>query len=271
MDERENAWVDLGLSHRLWFTQDDPYDTASLSFELCARGDGAIVRNVVCGPWAGTELRAFDLNVWEQQQGSDPKGQVMSEEVESAGWEAILSNQKRSVTERWECAVMRVGAECVRSSVAPRGVLSGVTDVLTLRDFPDRLVDFEWEDFNRAFEVRTTDRRFINDILDARMLALLHGRAQGCVVEFVGNRAMVARPITDPPDVAGLVDLGADLIAAVLRVVRELYPALPGAPLTPRCPMKPDGSVQMPEVVEPYHPYAADNLDPGGWAPRRPS
>ena len=35
--------------------------------------------------------------------------------------------------------------------------------------------------------------------------------------------------------------------------------------------MKPDGSVQMPEVVEPYHPYAADNLDPGGRAPRRPS
>ena len=166
---------------------------------------------------------------------------------------------------------MRVGAECVRSSVAPRGVLSGIADVLTLRDFPDRLVDFEWEDFNRAFEVRTTDRRFINDILDARMLALLYGRAQDCVVEFVGNRAMVARPLSDPPDVAGLVTLGADLIAAVPRVVRELYPALPSDPLTPRCPMKPDGSVQMPEVVEPYHPYAADNLDPGGWAPRRPS
>ena len=81
---------------------------------------------------------------------------------------------------------MRVGAECVRSSVAPRGVLSGIADVLMLRDFPDRLVDFEWEDFNRAFEVRTTDRRFINDILDARMLALLYGRAQDCVVEFVG-------------------------------------------------------------------------------------
>ena len=28
MDERENAWVDLGLSHRLWYTPDDPYDTA---------------------------------------------------------------------------------------------------------------------------------------------------------------------------------------------------------------------------------------------------
>ena len=82
---------------------------------------------------------------------------MTSEEVESAGWEAILASQKRSVTERWECAVMRVGAECVRSSVAPRGVFSGITDVLTLRDFPDRLVDFEWEDFNRAFEVRTTD------------------------------------------------------------------------------------------------------------------
>ena len=30
MDDRENAWVDLGLSHRLWFTPDDPYDTGSL-------------------------------------------------------------------------------------------------------------------------------------------------------------------------------------------------------------------------------------------------
>ena len=103
------------------------------------------------------------------------------------------------------------------------------------------------------------------------MLALLFGRAQDCVVEFVGNRAMVARPLSDPPDMAGLIALGADLIAAVPPVVRDLYPALPGVPLTPRCPIKPDGSVEMPEVAEPYHPYSAENLDPGGWAPRRPS
>lgn len=70
MDDRENAWVDLGLSHRLWYTPDDPYDT---------------------------------------------------------------------------------------------------------------------------------DSRFINDILDARMLALLHGRAQGCVVEFVGTgRWWPARSRTHP-------------------------------------------------------------------------
>ena len=121
MDDRENAWVDLGLSHRLWFTPEDPYDTGSLSFELCGRGDGVIARNVVCGPLAGTELRAFDLIVWEQQQGTHPEDQVMSEEVESAGWEAILANQKRSVTERWEWP----GCVSVRSVSAVRSPLAG--------------------------------------------------------------------------------------------------------------------------------------------------
>ena len=73
-----------------------PTTPARSGFELCARGDGVIARNVVCGSLAGAELRAFDLNVWEQQQGTHPEDQVMSEEVESAGWEAILANQKRS-------------------------------------------------------------------------------------------------------------------------------------------------------------------------------
>ena len=81
---------------------------------------------------------------------------------------------------------------------------------------------------SRAFEVRTTDRRFINDLLDAKMLAALHDRAQGYAIEFVGNRALVARPRTDPPDVATLVELGADLIAAVPEVVRRLYPGPAG-------------------------------------------
>lgn len=259
VSERANAWLAASLRHRLWFSEVDTYETASLPFGLCRRGDRALARHVSCGVFDGREVRCFDLDLLEDvRPGVSPgphrliAGMVLEVfEDETGGANVTL--------ERWECAVVRAGAECRRVSVAPEGLLTTLADLALV---PDQ--DVELEAFNRAFEVRADDRRFASALLDARMVEFLVAEALGCVVEAVGNRILVARPAGARPDLDALLSLVVGVAERVPNVVRTMQPPVAIAPLTPRCPMGPDGVVQV-------EPAGADvRFDPwpdvpGGW------
>ena len=166
------------------------------------------------------------------------------------------------VIERWECAMIRAGAECWRLSVAPEGLLTVLADVVSLGD-----QDLELEAFNRAFEVRADDRTFANDFLDSRMVELLVEHARGGVVETVGNRILVARPAGAIPDVDTLLALVLAVADRVPTVVKSLHPATPAVELTPECPVGPDGAARENDECE----TGADRFDPwpdvpSGWA-----
>lgn len=263
--ERVAAWLDASLRHRLWFAETDEHDTAGLPFALCGRGDRAIVRNVACGVAGGHEIRLFDLEIWVEEGGSgNASGQnrIIAELIEEALGDGTPGHR---LAERWECAVVRAGAECGRLSIAPEGVLTRLADIVTSRD-----QDLELEAFNHAFEIMTTDRRFANDFLDARMADFLLSEMPGCVVETVGNRILVAQRACDPPDVDGIVSRALGVAERVPNAVRALAPALPTAALTPGCPIGPDGRPRADAFAA-----AADEVDgwvrdPGGWAPAPP-
>ncbi|MGZ5327525.1 MAG: hypothetical protein ACXWFU_04115 [Actinomycetota bacterium] len=261
MSERAAAWLDASLRHRLWFAETDDHDTAGLPFGLCGRGDRAVVRNVACGVTGGHEIRLFDLEVWIEDGGSgnaSSQNRIIAELIEEALGDGMPGHR---LAERWECAIVRAGAECGRLSIAPEGVLTRLADMATFRD-----QDLELEAFNRAFEIRTTDRRFASDFLDARMADFLFTHAAGCVVETVGNRILVAQPACDPPDVDGIASRALGVAERVPNAVRALAPALPSAALTPGCPIGPDGRPRADAFAS-----AADDddgwvRDPGGWA-----
>ena len=240
MNDRAAAWLDAALRYRLWFSEHDEHDGASLPFGLCRRGDVVVVRNVSCGAIAGREIRMFDLDVMirdgELGISVGPQRMIAGMLVEAFADDAAPAHV---VTERWECAMVRAGAECWRLSVAPEGVLTGLADVVSLRD-----QDLELEAFNQAFEVRADDRKFANDFLDVRMVELLVEHARGCLVETVGNRIPVARPAADIPDVDPLLTLVLAVADRVPDAVRSLQPAMPAEPLTPGCPGGPDGPVR---------------------------
>jgi len=260
--ERAAAWLDASLRYRLWFAETDEHDTAGLPFALCGRGDRAIVRNVACGVAGGREIRLFDLEVWVEDGGSgNASGQnrIIAELIEEVLGEGMPGHR---LAERWECAVVRAGAECGRLSIAPEGVLTRLADIVAFRD-----QDLELEAFNRAFEIRTTDRRFASVFLDARMADFLLSETPACVVETVGNRILVAQPAGDPPDIDGIVSRTLGVADRVPNAVRSLAPALPTVPLTPGCPIGPDGRPRADAFAA-----AADDddgwvRDPGGWAP----
>ncbi len=110
-----------------------------------------------CLVWAieGREIRMFDLDVMIRE---DEPGISAGPQRSMAGMlvQAFTDDGAPThvVTERWECAMVRAGAECWRLSVAPEGVLTALADVVSLRD-----QDLELEAFNRAFEVTADDRK----------------------------------------------------------------------------------------------------------------
>lgn len=262
MSERANAWLEAAVRRRLWFTEADEHDSASLPFGLCRRGDRALVRHVSCGVTDGREVRCFDLDVIEEaeRRGVSPgphrliPGMVLDAfEDETDGATVVV--------ERWECAMVRAGAECWRVSVGPEGVLSTLADLAVV---PDQ--DVELEVFNRAFEVRADDRRFASDLLDVRMVEFLVSEALGCVVEVVGNRILVARPASVLPDLDALLALAVGVAARVPTVVRRMYPPVAAGPLNPLCALGADGTVREVERARPHDRFDPWPDVPGGWA-----
>ncbi|HEY6567093.1 MAG TPA: hypothetical protein VI341_06195, partial [Actinomycetota bacterium] len=193
MNERVAAWSEAGVRHRLWFSEVDTYDTGSLPFALCRRGDTVVTTNSLCGVVDGREVRLFDLEVRMDDPVPDLTGGLpTSESVVGLVVNLLdgpdVEGQKQFTTERWIGALVRAGAECWRLSIGPEGLLTALDDVVTLGD-----QNLELAAFNEAFEVRADDRKFANDLLDQRMIEFLLAHVVGGVVETVGNRILVAR------------------------------------------------------------------------------
>ena len=261
MNERAGAWLEASLRHRLWFSVSDDHASSSLPFALCRRGDAVAVRHVSCGVVDGREVRTFDLDVLVRDDREDGMDALsLAELVETAvdGGADSLG----VVSERWECALVRAGAECRRLAVTAEGIVTTLADLAVV---PDQ--DVELEAFNRAFEVRADDRKFASDLLDPRMVAFLVEEAAGCIVETVGNRILVARPAGEPPDLDALLLLAFGVADRVPRAVRTLHPPLPAGELTPRCPIGPSGAVRsidpLAERAEASDPWPDA---PRGWA-----
>ena len=261
MNERAGAWLEASLRNRLWFSVSDDLATSSLPFALCRRGDEVVVRHVSCGWVDAREVRTFDLDVIVRDDPEDRWDTVSLADLVEVAVDEDAGGRGR-VTERWECAVVRAGAECRRLAVMPEGIVTTLADLAVV---PDQ--DVELEAFNRAFEVRADDRKFASDFLDPRMVDFLVEQAAGCIVETVGNRILVARAACEPPDMDVLLLLAFGVADRVPRAVRTLHPPLPSGELTPRCPIGLSGAVRSIESAA-ERPGTFDPWPdvPGGWA-----
>ncbi len=181
------------------FALTDPFATLTEPFDLLRKGDGRGVENVMWGVWQGIECRLFDY--WYYEESTDSKG-----------------NRSRTY-HRFSCVMSPVEAACSHLTLARENIFTRMGDHLGFRD-----IELESEEFNRAFTVRSPDRKFAVDFCDARMMQWLLGHGQGYGFEVVGDRLLASCKRLAPTEIVPLLGSMQGFRDQIPRVVFSLYP-----------------------------------------------
>jgi hypothetical protein len=189
----------MALQLGLEFSADDPFGCLSYPFALLARGDGRGTENVMWGVWQGRPLREFDY--WYYEESTDSEG-----------------NRSRSYS-RFSCAVTEIEAACSHLIIDRENLFTVIADHIGLRD-----IEFESEDFNRAFNVKSKDRKFANDLLDPRMIGWLLAADSAFRFEVSGRWVLGYGKKRRPRELIPLLGTLRQFCEHVPRVVYELYP-----------------------------------------------
>ncbi|HET6293243.1 MAG TPA: hypothetical protein VFG33_07710 [Kribbella sp.] len=117
-------------------------------------GDRCRVANVLSGAFQGRQIVAFDYSY--QTHTSNGKG------------------QRRTTTHKFGVVVMQLPGALPHLEVTHEGIFGGV--VANAFGFAD--LEFESEQFNRAFRVKADDQRFGHAVIHPRMMELLLARGE---------------------------------------------------------------------------------------------
>ena len=117
-------------------------------------GDNRRAKNVLSGPYQGHQMVAFDYSY--QTHTTNGKG------------------QRRTTTHKFGVVVMQLPGALPHLEVTHEGIFGGaVANALGFRD-----IQFESEQFNRAFRVKADDERFGHAVVTPRMMELLLARGE---------------------------------------------------------------------------------------------
>jgi hypothetical protein len=176
----------------------DPFGTLSEPFALFQKGDGRGIENVLAGSYQSVDTKAFDY--WYYEESTDSKG-----------------NTSKTYY-RFDCVVVPIDAACSPLTIENENVLTRLADTLSFHD-----IEFESEDFNRAFNVKSPDKKFANDFVDARMMQWLLQNGRGTAFEIMGDRLLSYRRKLSPMEIVTLLGLSKAFLDHVPRVVYSLY------------------------------------------------
>jgi hypothetical protein len=109
-------------------------------------------------------------------------------------------------------------AACPQLTIGPESIFGRLADHL---GFPD--IEFESEEFNRRFTVKSQDPRFASAFVDQRMMRYLMGLGNGWAFGVAGDRAMVWADRLRPTEVIMLLGVAKGFSDHVPRVVSSLY------------------------------------------------
>jgi hypothetical protein len=197
--QRQREMAAIAAHQGLDFSVHDPFGTLQEPFSLLGKGDGRGVENVMWGFWHGLEVRAFDY--WYYEESTD-------------------SNGRRSKSyHRFDCALVLVDARCPRLEISNENLLTRLADALTFRD-----IDFESEEFNRRFTVKSPDRHFATALCDARMMAWLLRHGDGYAFELAADRLLCWSKRVAPARIVHLLGTAKTFREQIPDVVKSLYP-----------------------------------------------
>jgi hypothetical protein len=193
---RRRRMSEVASRHGLAFSAKDPFrmtDTMPLAFFDI--GHARKVTNVMYGRTAeGHDRRAFD---YEYTTGSGKNRHVYN----------------------FSCGVISTGAAWPQLTLGPEGFFDRVLDVIGGAD-----IQFESEEFNRAWEVRSPDPRFASAMIDPEMMRFLLERAEGARVEVRGPWILFSGERLNPELLPQVIASAEAFRERIPPVVWSLYP-----------------------------------------------
>jgi hypothetical protein len=168
------------------------------------RSDKRRVELVISGTHDGVPMRIFDY------------------------WYVVQSGRNRTY-HRFTCAMATIPAACPRLRLGHENILTRLGGDIGLSDTTMGDVELEYDDFNRRFRVKCSDRKFAFSILDGRMMQWLLDSDDFESVEVDGPWVLLARAKLDP---SHWLDLGTwlgEFARQIPAVVYSTYPPTDGA------------------------------------------
>lgn len=196
---RREAFVAFAATHGFTYHPLDPFGLLDEPFRLFSKGDGRGIENVLDGTWLDVPVRVFDY--WYYEESTDSKG-----------------GRSRSY-HRFDCALAPIDAACSPLTIDRENILTRLADHLAMDD-----LQFELEEFNRAFNVKGRDRAFANAFCDQRMMRWLLSNAGPCGFEIVGDRLLAFRRKQDVETLPILLATMCGFRDHVPAIVYSLYP-----------------------------------------------
>jgi hypothetical protein len=199
---RRQGFALIATQLRLEYFPEDPYDLLAEPFALFEKGDGRGVENVLSGAWQELDIRLFDY--WYYEESTDSKGNT------------------NKTYYRFDCVVAPVDAACSRLVIGHENVGTWLAGALTFHD-----IQFESEDFNKEFNVKSSDKKFANDFIDARMMDWLLKDGEGFSFEVAADRLLCFHRRLKPIELVPLLGTAKAFRDHIPRVVSSLYPLAP--------------------------------------------
>ena len=194
--KRRQRMSDVAITHGLSFSAKDPFhmpNTVPLAF--FDRGHSRKVSNVMYGRTAeGRDRRAFD---YQYTTGSGKNRQVHT----------------------FSCGLISTGATWPQLTLGPEGFFERVMDVVGGAD-----IQFESEEFNREWEVRSPDPRFASALIDPEMMLFLMEKAQGARIEVQGPWILFSGERRDPESLPQSIASAEAFREGISPVVWSMYP-----------------------------------------------
>ena len=194
---RRKRMSEVAMRHNLTFSAKDPFRTPqSVHLAFFDRGRARKVTNVMYGRTPdGNDRRAFD---YQYTTGSGKNRRVHA----------------------FSCGLISTGAAWPRLTLGPEGFFDRVTDVVGAAD-----LQFESEEFNRDWEVRSSDARFASAMIDPEMMLFLMEKAQGACIEVHGPWILFSDERRDPEQLPQMIASAEAFREGVPPMVWSLYPS----------------------------------------------
>ncbi|MEO8692128.1 MAG: hypothetical protein ABI658_01350 [Acidimicrobiales bacterium] len=196
LTRRRKRMSEVAARHGLSFSAKDPFRMpVTLPLAFFDRGHSRKASNVMYGRTAdGHDRRAFD---YQYTTGSGKNRRVYN----------------------YSCGLISTGAQWPQLTLGPEGFFERVLDVVGGAD-----IQFESEEFNRVWEVRSSDSRFASALIDPEMMLFLMEKAEGARIEVHGPWILFSGEQRDPDSLPQAITVAEAFREGIPPVVWSLYP-----------------------------------------------